>query len=191
MITDQLVIVRGSGAAASGILKSMRRAGFPVLVLAGEETEQGAGFLARALLEGEAEEDGVHIALAENLDQAQYLLFEECTALMKDPEGEAIRAIIDTEEKYSEWDTGLTTLEGGGRHVFLLAVADAEPAGRAAGTKKGSAPFVLGIGQGYNEGENCDAALLPGPAQDPGDIGNAAAVAVVGFAARKAVDETD
>jgi xanthine dehydrogenase accessory factor len=191
MITDQLVIVRGSGAAASGILKSMRRAGFPVLVLAGEETEQDTGFLARALLEGEAEEDGVHIALAENLDQAQYLLFEECTALMRDPEGAAIRAIIDTEEKYSEWDTGLTTLEGGGRHVFLLAVADARPAGKTAGTHKGLAPFVIGVGEGFTPDEDCDAVLLPDPEQDPRDIGNAAVVEVVGFAARKAVDETD
>ncbi|MBP3873820.1 MAG: EF2563 family selenium-dependent molybdenum hydroxylase system protein, partial [Lachnospiraceae bacterium] len=92
-------------------------------------------------------------------DQAQYLLFQDQIALMVDPDGHSIRDIINTEEKYSEWDTGLTTLEGGGRHLFLTAVVDAILAKKNTGTTKDMAPFVIALGPGFTAGEDCDVVI--------------------------------
>ena len=127
MITDQLVIVRGGGDLATGVIWALRRAGFPVLILESEHPSaiRRTVSLSEAVYEGTATVEDITVRLARNLDQAQYFLFEDGIAMLVDPEGRAIRDIIDTEEKYSEWDTGLTTLEGGGRHLFLTAVVDA------------------------------------------------------------------
>ena len=161
MVTDQLVIVRGGGDIATGTIWALRRAGYPVLVL-----ESGAPSairrtvsLSEAVYEGRASVEDLTVKLAENLDQAQYLLFQDQIALMVDPDGHSIRDIINTEEKYSEWDTGLTTLEGGGRHLFLTAVVDAILAKKNTGTMKDMAPFVIALGPGFTAGEDCDVVI--------------------------------
>ena len=161
MVTDQLVIVRGGGDIATGTIWALRRAGYPVLIL--EDRHPSAirrtVSLSEAVYEGSASVEDLTVRLAHNLDEAQYYLFEDQIALMVDPEGHAIRDIIDTEEKYSEWDTGLTTLEGGGRHLFLTAVVDAILAKRNLGTTKDMAPFVIALGPGFTAGVDCDVVI--------------------------------
>ena len=161
MITDQLVIVRGGGDLATGTIWALRRAGFPVLILESDHPSaiRRTVALSEAVYEGSATVEDLTVQLAENLDQAQYSLFENGIAMLVDPEGHAIRDIIDTEEKYSEWDTGLTTLEGGGRHLFLTAVVDAILAKKNLGTTKDMAPFVIALGPGFTAGVDCDVVI--------------------------------
>ena len=161
MITDQLVIVRGGGDLATGVIWALRRAGFPVLILESEHPSaiRRTVALSEAVYEGTATVEDITVRLARNLDQAEYFLFEDGIAMLADPRGDAIRAIIDTEEKYSEWDTGLTTLEGGGRHLFLTAVVDAVLAKRNLGTTKDMAPFVIALGPGFTAGVDCDVVI--------------------------------
>ena len=161
MITDQLVIVRGGGDLATGVIWALRRAGFPVLILESEHPSaiRRTVSLSEAVYEGTATVEDITVRLARNLDQAQYFLFEDGIAMLVDPEGRAIRDIIDTEEKYSEWDTGLSTLEGGGRHLFLTAVVDAILAKRNLGTTKDMAPFVVALGPGFTAGQDCDVVI--------------------------------
>ena len=161
MVTDQLVIVRGGGDIATGAIWALRRAGYPVLILESEHPSaiRRTVALSEAVYEGRATVEDLSVQLAGNLDEAQYLLFQDQIAMMVDPEGTAIRGIIDTEEKYSEWDTGLTTLEGGGRHLFLTAVVDAILAKKNLGTTKDMAPFVIALGPGFTAGIDCDVVI--------------------------------
>ncbi len=157
MVTDQLVIVRGGGDIATGTIWALRRAGFPVLILESDHPSaiRRTVALSEAVYAGSAEVEDLTVHLAENLDQAEYFLFQDQIALMVDPEGKTIREIVDIEEKYSEWDTGLTTLEGGGRHLFLTAVVDAILAKRNLGTTIDMAPFVIALGPGFTAGVDC------------------------------------
>ena len=161
MITDQLVIVRGGGDIATGTIWALRHAGFPVLILENDHPSaiRRTVALSEAVYEGSATVEDITVRLAKNLDQAEYFLFEDGISMLVDPEGRAIRDIIDTEGKYSEWDTGLTTLEGGGRHLFLTAVVDAILAKRNLGTTKDMAPFVIALGPGFTAGKDCDVVI--------------------------------
>lgn len=161
MVTDQLVIVRGGGDIATGTIRTLRRAGFPVLIL--ESTHPSAirrtVALSEAVYEGSATVEDVSVTLAHNLDEAEYLLFQDGIAMLVDPDGAAIRDIIHSGEKYAEWDTGLTTLEGGGRHLFLTCVVDAILAKKNLGTTKDMAPLVIALGPGFTAGRDCDVVI--------------------------------
>lgn len=161
LVTDQLVIVRGGGDIATGTIWALRHAGFPVLILESDRPSaiRRTVSLGEAVYEGSARVEDLSVTLAENLDQAEYYLFQDGIALLADPEGKTIREIINSEEKYSEWDTGLTTLEGGGRHVFLTCVVDAILAKKNLGTTRDMAPFVIGLGPGFTAGVDCDAVI--------------------------------
>lgn len=161
MVTDQLVIVRGGGDIATGTIRALRRAGFPVLILESDRPSaiRRTVALSEAVYQGSAAVEDVTVTLAHNLDEAEYLLFQNGIAMLVDPAGDTISKIIDTEEKYSEWDTGLTTLEGGGRHLFLTAVIDAILAKKNLGTKKGMAPIVIALGPGFAAGKDCDVVI--------------------------------
>ncbi len=161
MVTDQLVIVRGGGDIATGVIWALRRAGYPVLILESDRPSaiRRSVALSEAVYEGSAQVEDLTVRLAQNLDQAGYYLFEEGIAMMVDPEGCAIREILNREGAYSEWDTGLTTLEGGGRHLFLTAVVDAILAKKNLGTTKDMAPFVIALGPGFTAGVDCDCVI--------------------------------
>ena len=161
MVTDQLVIVRGGGDIATGTIRTLRRAGFPVLILesAHPSAIRRTVALSEAVYEGSAVVEDVSVTLAHNLDEAEYLLFQDGIAMLVDPDGAAIRDIIHSGEKYAEWDTGLTTLEGGGRHLFLTCVVDAILAKKNLGTTKNMAPLVIALGPGFTAGKDCDVVI--------------------------------
>ena len=161
MVTDQLVIVRGGGDIATGTIRTLRRAGFPVLILesAHPSAIRRTVALSEAVYEGSAVVEDVSVTLAHNLDEAEYLLFQDGIAMLVDPDGAAIRDIIHSGEKYAEWDTGLTTLEGGGRHLFLTCVVDAILAKKNLGTTKDMAPLVIALGPGFTAGRDCDVVI--------------------------------
>lgn len=161
MITDQLVIVRGGGDIATGTIRTLRRAGFPVLVLESDHPSaiRRTVALSEAVYEGSATVEDITVTLAHNLDEAEYLLFQDGIAMLADPEGRAIHDIVDNKEAYAPWDTGLTTLEGGGRHLFLTCVVDAILAKENMGTTKDMAPLVIALGPGFTAGADCDVAI--------------------------------
>ena len=161
MVTDQLVIVRGGGDIATGTIRTLRRAGFPVLILesAHPSAIRRTVALSEAVYEGSATVEDVSVRLAHNVDEAEYLLFQVGNAMLVDPDGAAIRDIIHSGEKYAEWDTGLTTLEGGGRHLFLTCVVDAILAKKNLGTTKDMAPLVSALGRGFTAGRDCDVVI--------------------------------
>jgi xanthine dehydrogenase accessory factor len=161
MVTDQLVIVRGGGDIATGTIRTLRRAGFPVLILesAHPSAIRRTVALSEAVYEGSATVEDVSVTLAHNLDEAEYLLFQDGIAMLVDSDGNAIRDIIHSGEKYAEWDTGLTTLEGGGRHLFLTCVVDAILAKKNLGTTKDMAPLVIALGPGFTAGKDCDVVI--------------------------------
>ena len=161
MVTDQLVIVRGGGDIATGTIRTLRRAGFPVLILesAHPSAIRRTVALSEAVYEGSATVEDVSVTLAHNLDEAEYLLFQDEIVMLVDPDGAAIRDIIHSGEKYAEWDTGLTTLEGGGRHLFLTCVVDAILAKKNLGTTKDMAPLVIALGPGFTAGRDCDVVI--------------------------------
>jgi xanthine dehydrogenase accessory factor len=161
MVTDQLVIVRGGGDIATGTIRTLRRAGFPVLILesAHPSAIRRTVSLSEAVYEGSATVEDVSVTLAHNLDEAEYLLFQDGIAMLVDPDGNAIRDIIHSGEKYAAWDTGLTTLEGGGRHLFLTCVVDAILAKKNLGTTKDMAPLVIALGPGFTAGKDCDVVI--------------------------------
>ena len=161
MVTDQLVIVRGGGDIATGTIRTLRRARFPVLILesAHPSAIRRTVALSEAVYEGSATVEDVSVTLAHNLDEAEYLLFQDGIAMLVDPDGAAIRDIIHSGEKYAEWDTGLTTLEGGGRHLFLTCVVDAILAKKNLGTTKDMAPLVIALGPGFTAGRDCDVVI--------------------------------
>ena len=161
MVTDQLVIVRGGGDIATGTIRTLRRAGFPVLILesAHPSAIRRTVALSEAVYEGSAVVEDVSVTLAHNLDEAEYLLFQDGIAMLVDPDGAAIRDIIHSGEKYAEWDTGLTTLEGGGRHLVLTWVVDAILAKNNLGTTKNMAPLVIALGPGFTAGKDCDVVI--------------------------------
>lgn len=161
MVTDQLVIVRGGGDIATGTIRTLRRAGFPVLILESEHPSaiRRTVALSEAVYEGSSAVEDVSVTLAHNLDEAEYLLFQDGIAMLVDPDGAAIRDIIHSGEKYAEWDTGLTTLEGGGRHLFLTCVVDAILAKKNLGTTKDMAPLVIALGPGFTAGKDCDVVI--------------------------------
>lgn len=161
MVTDQLVIVRGGGDIATGTIRTLRRAGFPVLILesAHPSAIRRTVALSEAVYEGSATVEDVSVTLAHNLDEAEYLLFQDGIAMLVDPDGAAIRDIIHSGEKYAEWDTGLTTLEGGGRHLFLTCVVDAILAKKNLGTTKDMAPLVIALGPGFTARRDCDVVI--------------------------------
>lgn len=157
MVTDQLVIVRGGGDIATGTIRTLRRAGFPVLVLESDRPSaiRRTVALSEAVYDGEATVEDVSVSLAHNLDEAEYFLFQDGIAMLVDPDGNAIRDIVKNEEAYAQWDTGLTTLEGGGRHLFLTCVVDAILAKKNLGTTIDMAPLVIALGPGFTAGADC------------------------------------
>ncbi len=161
MVTDQLVIVRGGGDIATGTIRALRRAGFPVLVLESDHPSaiRRTVALSEAVYEGSATVEDITVTLAHNLDEAEYLLFQDGIAMMVDPDGNAIRDILHNEEAYADWDTGLTTLQGGGRHLFLICVVDAILAKKNLGTRKDMAPLVIALGPGFTAGLDCDVVI--------------------------------
>lgn len=161
MVTDQLVIVRGGGDIATGTIRTLRRAGFPVLILESDHPSaiRRTVALSEAVYEGSATVEDITVTLAHNLDEAEYLLFQDGIAMLVDPEGKTIRDILDTKGAYAQWDTGLTTLEGGGRHLFLTCLVDAILAKKNLGTTKDMAPLVIALGPGFTAGADCDVAI--------------------------------
>lgn len=131
-----LIICRGGGDLATGIVHRLFRAGFPVLVL---ETDRPAAIrrqvsFSEAVYDGTATVEGVtaeRIASA-NRASVNHVLEEGRVPLLVDPEGSSIPLLKPD------------------------IVVDAMIAKKNLGTAKEMAPLVIGVGPGFTAGEDVD-----------------------------------
>lgn len=131
-----LIICRGGGDLATGIVHRLFRAGFPVLVL---ETDSPAAIrrqvsFSEAVYDGTATVEGVtaeRIASA-NRASVHHVLEEGRVPLLVDPEGSSIPLLKPD------------------------IVVDAIIAKKNLGTAKEMAPLVIGVGPGFTAGEDVD-----------------------------------
>lgn len=131
-----LIICRGGGDLATGIVHRLFRAGFPVLVL---ETDSPAAIrrqvsFSEAVYDGTATVEGVtaeRIASA-NKASVNHVLEEGRVPLLVDPEGSSIPLLKPD------------------------IVVDAIIAKKNLGTAKEMAPLVIGVGPGFTAGEDVD-----------------------------------
>lgn len=131
-----LIICRGGGDLATGIVHRLFRAGFPVLVL---ETDSPAAIrrqvsFSEAVYDGTATVEGVtaeRIASA-NRASVNHVLEEGRVPLLVDPEGSSIPLLKPD------------------------IVVDAIIAKKNLGTVKEMAPLVIGVGPGFTAGEDVD-----------------------------------
>ena len=131
-----LIICRGGGDLATGIVHRLFRAGFPVLVL---ETDSPAAIrrqvsFSEAVYDGTATVEGVtaeRIASA-NRASVNHVLEEGRVPILVDPEGSSIPLLKPD------------------------IVVDAIIAKKNMGTAKEMAPLVIGVGPGFTAGEDVD-----------------------------------
>ena len=131
-----LIICRGGGDLATGIVHRLFRAGFPVLVL---ETDSPAAIrrqvsFSEAVYDGTATVEGVTAERIASADRASvdYVLEEGHVPLLVDPEGSSIPLLKPD------------------------IVVDAIIAKKNLGTAKEMAPLVIGVGPGFTAGEDVD-----------------------------------
>lgn len=131
-----LIICRGGGDLATGIVHRLFRAGFPVLVL---ETDSPAAIrrqvsFSEAVYDGTATVEGVTAERIASADRASvnHVLEEGHVPLLVDPEGSSIPLLKPD------------------------IVVDAIIAKKNLGTAKEMAPLVIGVGPGFTAGEDVD-----------------------------------
>lgn len=131
-----LIICRGGGDLATGIVHRLFRAGFPVLVL---ETDSPAAIrrqvsFSEAVYDGTATVEGVTAERIASTDRASvnHVLEEGRVPLLVDPEGSSIPLLKPD------------------------IVVDAIIAKKNLGTAKEMAPLVIGVGPGFTAGEDVD-----------------------------------
>ena len=131
-----LIICRGGGDLATGIVHRLFRAGFPVLVL---ETDSPAAIrrqvsFSEAVYDGTATVEGVTAERIASADRASvnHVLEEGRVPLLVDPEGSSIPLLKPD------------------------IVVDAIIAKKNLGTAKEIAPLVIGVGPGFTAGEDVD-----------------------------------
>ena len=131
---SELVIIRGGGDLASGVIQKFHRSGFRVLVL---ETEKPS-FIRRAVCYGEAVYEKEIILeeskaiLAHRIDEIDRILDNGNIAVIVDPYGNTIKELKP------------------------LAVIDAILAKKNLGTNIQMAPITIGIGPGFSAGQDVD-----------------------------------
>lgn len=132
-----LVVVRGAGDIASGVIQKLHRCGFPVVAL---EVENPS-FIRRRVCFGEAIYDGA-----------------------MELEGSRARYARDTEEAMDIYRGGeiAVLIDPQGRSIEKLqpmAVVDAILAKRNCGTRREMAPITIGLGPGFEAGIDVDIAV--------------------------------
>ncbi len=134
---DSLVIVRGAGDIATGTIHRLFQAGFRVLALETAEPTviRRTVAFASAVFEKTVTIDGVTGVLAEDINAAKTLMDEKQVAVLVDPDGAAVSALVP----------GI--------------VVDAILAKKNLGTNRQMAPIVIGLGPGFTAGEDVDAVI--------------------------------
>ena len=133
----RLVMVRGAGDLATGVIVRLHNAGYKVIAL---ETDRPTVIrrtvsLAEAVYSGEAVVEGVRGVLASGDAECRRLLDDGCVPVVIDKDLSILRSF----------------------HPAVL--VDAIIAKRNLGTKRGMAPFVVALGPGFTAPEDADAVI--------------------------------
>ncbi|WP_320130173.1 selenium-dependent molybdenum cofactor biosynthesis protein YqeB [uncultured Sphaerochaeta sp.] len=128
-----LVIVRGAGDLATGVIIRLVNAGYKVLAL---ETDKPTVIrctvsLAQAMFDKTTTVENITAVRCENMDKVFSIIKEGKVPILADPEGEAIRQLRP------------------------LCVVDAILAKKNLGTTMQDAPLVIALGPGFTAGEDC------------------------------------
>ncbi len=134
---DDIIIVRGAGDIATGIAHRLHKCGFRIILTEIERplvVRRSVSF-ANAVLEGEAEVEGIRAVKAHCVEDIYQMWF-----------GADIPILCDRECKVLEV-------------IKPLAVVDAILAKRNTGTHMGMAPITIGAGPGFEAGIDVDAVI--------------------------------
>lgn len=132
-----LIIVRGGGDIASGIISKLYNCGFPVLILEIESPSairRNVAF-SEAVYQGTQTIEGITCHLGRNLEEAICFLNEGKLSLLVDPNGRSIEALKP------------------------LAVIDAILAKKNLGTNRDMAPITIAVGPGFSAQQDVDAVI--------------------------------
>ncbi|MDY0372434.1 MAG: selenium-dependent molybdenum cofactor biosynthesis protein YqeB [Sphaerochaetaceae bacterium] len=157
---ENLVVVRGAGDLATGVIHRLHRAGYRVLAL---ETNQPTTIrrtvaFSEAVYEGAVEVEGVICRRGDSTRAAKSIMDSGSVALLVDPKGESIATMAP------------------------MVVVDAIMAKRNMGTKCTMAPFVVALGPGFNAPQDCHVVVETQRGHDLGRlITQGAAVANTGI----------
>ena len=137
MNREQLVVVRGGGDLATGVIQKLFRAGFPTLVL---EVAQPTAIrrmvaLSEAIYEGSFVVEDLTAVRADDLDHALHLLDQNRIPILIDPDLQILQ------------------------QVKPLAIVDAILAKRNLGLTRSLAPITIALGPGFAAGEDCDVVI--------------------------------
>lgn len=132
--SNKLVVIRGGGDLATGVIHRLHSAGFPVLVLECEEPSaiRRQVALSEAVFDGEAEVEGVTAVRIESIEAIPETLAAGKVPVLVDAAGESIERLKP------------------------FAVVDAILAKRNLGTRRDMARLTIGIGPGFIAGRDVD-----------------------------------
>jgi xanthine dehydrogenase accessory factor len=132
--SSKLVIVRGAGDLASGIIHALVRAGRPVIAL---ETKMPASIrrevcFSEAVYDGEMTVEGVTARFASDPEESLRIVLSGCAAILIDPDCSILKSI---------------------QPAVLI---DATMAKRNLGTRRDMAPLTIALGPGFTAGTDVD-----------------------------------
>jgi xanthine dehydrogenase accessory factor len=137
LFSDLLIVVRGGGDLATGVVYRLVKAGFPVIVteLARPLAIRRAVAFASAVFDGQITVEGITARRVESVDEARHLLASSDVPVLVDEEGASLGVV---------------------RPAILV---DARMAKRNLGTTLGDAPLVIALGPGFEAGRDCHAVI--------------------------------
>ena len=135
--SHDLVVVRGGGDLASGVICRLKKSGFKVAVLEVDQPTviRRAVSFAQALFDGETTIEGIKGVRAGSLEEVKSLLAEDVVPVIVDPQGKLIKALKPA------------------------AVVDAIMAKKNLGTAMSMAPAVIALGPGFTAGADVHAVV--------------------------------
>lgn len=143
-----LVVVRGAGDLATGVILRLVRSGFRVVALESPRPTaiRRTVALSEAVYDGTAEVEGLRARRAEGLGEIRTALAEGVVPVLVDPEAALVPALRPA------------------------ALVDAILAKRNLGTRVGQAPAVIALGPGFEAGRDADAVVETARGHDLGRV---------------------
>ena len=137
LFSDLLIVVRGGGDLATGVVYRLVKAGFPVIVteLARPVAIRRAVAFASAIFDGQITVEGMTARRVESVAEARHRLASGEVPVLADEEGASLAVV---------------------RPAILV---DARMAKRNLGTTLGDAPLVIALGPGFEAGRDCHAVI--------------------------------
>lgn len=172
-LDEVLVLVRGGGELASGAIRRLVLAGFPVLVLEQPEPTciRRTVCFANAIYEGSWEVESLRAVRSENLDVARHRLRDGVVPLLIDPEGdllERVRPTVLVDGRMMKRNTGTTSRQA--RVVIALGPGYEAPR---------DAHFVIETARGHDLGRVITQGSARADTGVPGEIGGVTAERVL------------